>query len=80
MRVKWKNGLPKYLTPGCFYFIRDRLADIQHVWNSSFFVFECLKDDKWRSRLYDDQLNDMTDALDWDNPDDYQYCEVELCD
>ena len=79
MKCKWKNGLPKYLNPGCFYFIRDRYAEIQHVWNDSFFVLECLKDNQWRSRLYDDEHEDMTDVFEWENPEHYEYCEIELC-
>lgn len=81
MRVKWKEGLPKNLKPGSFYFIRDRFLETPvPVWGNSLFVFECLRDKEKRPRLYDGKLEDMTDVIMWDCPEYYEYCEIELCD
>lgn len=80
MRVKWKDGLPKKLTPGCFYFIREFLEIPVPVWGNSLFVFECLRDKEKRPRLYSEKLEDMTDVIMWDCPECYEYCEIKLCD
>lgn len=76
MKSEWKEGLPE-LKPGHFYFIRER-GCLYPVYWENFVALVCLKDKDGRPRLFDDELNDQTDMIEWECPEVYEYCEVEL--